>query len=292
MLNKKNTHRTILFTFFLIGGLAIFLLGSNYFNRFPTNRNPLYEWGLTLGLLVLTGILHKSKNLKQYWSIAFALFIASFANALNLYLGNWLSGLLSMQEGEMQSIAIDKLSQSIPIVLAIVLLTILAGGTPGSIFLKKGNFKQGLRFGFISFGVFAVIFVVIAILQSKTSSSEGMMASGVSLNTIVSAIPWILAFVFANAFMEELWFRGIFLNKLKPFLGATTSVIVTSLVFAIPHMGVTYITRGEMLIFPIVVFVLGMVNGYIVLKTDNIWGSVLFHAGYDLLVIIPVLVSL
>lgn len=91
---------------------------------------------------------------------------------------------------------------------------------------------------------------------------------------------------------KTLWFRGIFLNKLKPFLGRTISIIVTSLVFAIPHMGVTYITRGEMLIFPIVVFVLGMVNGYIILKTNNIWGSVLFHAGYDLLVIIPVLVSL
>jgi membrane protease YdiL (CAAX protease family) len=33
------------------------------------------------------------------------------------------------------------------------------------------------------------------------------------------------------------------------------------------------------------------VNAYVMLKTDSIWGSVLFHAGYDLLVIIPVLVS-
>jgi membrane protease YdiL (CAAX protease family) len=36
---------------------------------------------------------------------------------------------------------------------------------------------------------------------------------------------------------------------------------------------------------------LGMVNGWVMLKTDSLWGSVLFHAGYDLLVIIPVLAS-
>ena len=27
------------------------------------------------------------------------------------------------------------------------------------------------------------------------------------------------------------------------------------------------------------------------LKTDSIWGSVLFHAGYDLLIIIPVILA-
>ena len=34
------------------------------------------------------------------------------------------------------------------------------------------------------------------------------------------------------------------------------------------------------------------IGGFVMLKTDSIWGSVLFHAGYDLLVIIPILVSL
>ena len=47
----------------------------------------------------------------------------------------------------------------------------------------------------------------------------------------------------------------------------------------------------QMIIFAIIVFALGLVNGFAMLKTDSIWGSVLFHAGYDLLVIIPILVS-
>ena len=91
--------------------------------------------------------------------------------------------------------------------------------------------------------------------------------------------------------MEELWFRGIFLTKLSLLLGANASILVTSLVFSLLHLGTTYISPIEMIIFPIIVFILGLVNGYMMLKTDSIWGSVLFHAGYDLFVIIPILVS-
>jgi membrane protease YdiL (CAAX protease family) len=38
--------------------------------------------------------------------------------------------------------------------------------------------------------------------------------------------------------------------------------------------------------------VLGVVNARVTLKTDSLWGSMLFHAGYDLLIIIPVIVSM
>ena len=113
---------------------------------------------------------------------------------------------------------------------------------------------------------------------------------GVPLAAIVAASPWILAFCFANSLMEELWCRGIFLGKLSPVLGATASVVVTALVFGLLHAGAAYITPAERVVFPAVAFVLGLVNGFVMLKTDSIWGSVLFHAGYDLFVILPLLV--
>ena len=176
-------------------------------------------------------------------------------------------------------------------VLAIILLTLVSGNDLGSIFLKKGDLRWGLRFGLISFGVFAAIFAVIAILQASAPPSQGLTATGVPLATIVAAIPWILIFCFANSLMEELWFRGIFLKKLSPFLGMTAAVVVTALVFGSVHVGASYITPVEMVIFPLIAFALGLVNGFVMFKTDSIWGSVLFHAGYDLLVIIPILVS-
>jgi membrane protease YdiL (CAAX protease family) len=290
--SEKETPLTrgIIFVLYLIGGLAVFLYGANTFSIFPTNSNPSYEWALTAFFLALALFLRRSSNLRRFWQIAYALFVAALANAVNLALGNWL-GRMIPSTSLAQQYAIDKVSQAVPIVLAIILLTLLAGDDLGSIFLKKGNLKLGLTFGFISFGVFAVIFTVIAVLQSNAPTTGGLFASGVSLDTLINAMPWMLIFVVVNGFMEELWFRGISLGKLRPVLGAALAVIVTSFVFGISHTAGTYISPAERILFPAIVVGLGLVNGFMMLKTDSIWGSVLFHAGYDLLVIIPILVS-
>jgi membrane protease YdiL (CAAX protease family) len=283
--------RGIIFVLYLIGGLAVFLFGANTFSIFPTNSNPLYEWGLAALFLALALFLRRSSKLLRFWSIAYALFVAAFANAVNLALGSWL-GRMIPSTSLAQEYAIDKVSQAVPIVLAIILLTLLAGDDLGSIFLKKGNLKLGLTFGLISFGVFAVIFAVIAVIQTNAPVTGGLFASGVSLNTLSTAMPWMLIFVFVNGFMEELWFRGISLGKLRPTLGAALAVIVTALVFGISHTAGTYISPAERILFPVIVIGLGLVNGFMMLKTDSIWGSMLFHAGYDLLVIIPILVMI
>jgi membrane protease YdiL (CAAX protease family) len=118
-----------------------------------------------------------------------------------------------------------------------------------------------------------------------------MTASGVSLSVIITALPWMLVWAFANSLMEELWFRGIFLKKLQPFLGTAATCIATSLVFSLLHAGATYISPLEAIGFALIVFGLGLVNARVMLKTDSIIGSLLFHVGYDLLVIIPNIVS-
>ncbi len=290
--DKPEIHPAFPFGLYLVGGVLIFLFGSNTFSLFPTNRNPFYEWGLTLVLLLAAIFMRERVRLRRYWPIVFALFAASFANAANLLLGNWLALFLPTGSSQAQFLAIDKLSQAIPIVASIILITLLSGEGLGSIFLRKGDLRQGLRFGLISFAIFTVIFIVIAVLQSTASSSStGLTASGVNLNVIVAAIPWILVFIFANGFMEELWLRGNSLGKLSPVLGASASVLVTALVFGSMHLGATYVTSGQMILFSLITFALGLVNGFMMLKTGSIWGSMLFHAGYDLLVIIPVLAA-
>jgi len=288
---EQRASRAILFVLFLIGGLAIFLFGNNWNDRISTNNSTLYKASLPIVFLVLAGVLQRSEQLRKYWRIAFALFIAAFANWLNWTLGNWLPLWLPAISSAAQEISVDKLSQCVPVVLSIIVLTKLVGDDLGSIFLKKGDLKEGLQFGLISFGIFAAIFAVIAMLQANAPASRGMTASGVSLDVVITALPWMLVWAFANALMEELWFRGIFLKQLNPFLGATATIIVTSLVFALPHAGATYISPVEMVVFAIIVFGLGIVNARVMLKTDSVVGSLLFHAGYDLLVIIPVIVS-
>ena len=286
-----RSTQVMAFLFYLIGGLSIFLLGANTFDLFSTNRNALYEWGLTTVLLLLAVIMQRVAPLRIYAKIASVLFIASAANAINLALGNFLKPILPINISDMQFLAIDKLSQAVPIVLAIILLSLWSGDDLGALFLKKGNLRQGLKFGLISFAVFTLIFIVIVLMQANAPKTQGLFASGVSLSTIVAAIPWILLFCFTNAFMEELWFRGVSLRKLTPLLGWTASIIVTALVFGSTHAAATYITPIQMIPFFIIVIALGLVNAYVMLKTDSLWGSMFFHAGYDLLVIIPLLVE-
>jgi len=290
--NVQSTSKitqAIAFLFYLIGGLLVFLWGANTFRLFPTNRNIVYEWGLTMILLILAVVMQRVQRLHIYWKIASALFLASAANAVNLSLGNFLGPMLHLSGEDMRFLAFDKLAQAIPIVVTIILLTLWSGDDLGSLFLKKGNLRQGLKFGLISFAIFAVIFIVIVVVQANGPKTQGLFASGISVNTVVGAIPWILMFCFVNSFMEELWFRGVSLGKLTPVLGRTASIIVTALVFGSTHAAATYITPIQMLLFAVIVIGLGLVNATMMLKTDSIWGSVFFHAGYDLLVILPLL---
>ena len=291
VVKEQRASQIVLFGLFLMGGLAIYLLGNNWTSMFPTNTSTAYKASLPIVFLMLAVALHWSKTLRAYWPIAFALFIGAFANWLNWTFGNWLKNLLPMAGSTAEELVIDKLSQCIPVVLAIIVLTKLIGNDLGSLFLKKGDLRAGLQFGFISFSICAAIFAVIAIVQSTAPASQGLTASGLSLSVIVAALPWILVWAFSNSIMEELWFRGIYLKKLIPFLGSIGTSVVTALVFSIPHFGGTYIADTQRFIFASIVFVLGFVNARQMIKTDSIWGSVLFHAGYDLIVIIPNIVS-
>lgn len=284
--------RIIGFLIYLVGGLLIFLYGANTFNLYPTNDNLGYEIALTCGLLTLTVIMQRIPRLQLYSKISGALFIASIANTINLVMGNFVGKSLQISGNSPQAFAIDKISQSVPIVLSILLLSLWIGDSFGSLFLKKGNLRLGLRFGLISYAIFAIIFAVILIVQANAPRAIGLFATGFSLKSVLVGLPWWLVFCFVNAFMEELWFRGVSLGKLAPVAGSAGSIIVTALVFGISHTAATYVTPVQSLLFGAIVVILGLVNAYMMLKTDSIWGSVLFHAGYDLLTILPIMATM
>jgi membrane protease YdiL (CAAX protease family) len=97
---------------------------------------------------------------------------------------------------------------------------------------------------------------------------------------------WILIFVVGNAFNEEILFRGLFLKKYSPFLGRFLSNLVIAIPFALHHAGVSY-SPGT-LMFLAILLPLALAWGFVTQKTDSLWGSILFHAGTD----IPVVLSL
>ena len=108
--------------------------------------------------------------------------------------------------------------------------------------------------------------------------------------TLLSLWPWILLYILSNAFAEELLYRGVFLKRYEPFLGKWLSLLVTALAFSLSHMQVAYVASTVQ--FVALLFPFALVWGWMMQKTDSLWGSVLFHAGGDCMIIFAIYASL
>jgi membrane protease YdiL (CAAX protease family) len=271
------TLKTIVnFVLLLLAGLVIFVLGNPYYRIFPTNWNQRFYIGISVFFLALVAACYYVPALNAYRDGAYAFLIASLA--LVVLKAGWFN-LPGIEGSSIKAVALDKLSQFLHIVPVILIMTLLARKRLGEIFIQAGHLKQGLIVGLISFAVFAVIGYFIA---AKTSNF---------VSALIKGLPWLLMFIFANSIMEELWFRGIFLNAFDPLVGVWGAILITSLIFGASHINVTYEFPGGGFIFGLVVFSLGVAGAYMMTKNDSLIGPVLFHAGYDLLIIVPVLLS-
>ena len=260
----------------LLGGLAVFVLGNPYYSVFPTNRNQAYTLALALVFLVAAVALRRSRALARYAPSAYALFIAS---AAVLFLNTGLLNIRVAATDAVQDIALDKLGQFLHVVPVILVLTLLARDDLKSLFIAKGNLKAGLVFGGVSFVLWAVLAYLIQ------SGARGFP------ELTPRAVGYVLLFIFCNSVMEELWFRAIFLKRYRAVIGRAAAIVVTSLVFGASHVNATYEFPGGGAVFGVVVFLLGVVGAYSIFKTKSLLGAVLFHAGYDLMSIMPVLNS-
>jgi membrane protease YdiL (CAAX protease family) len=260
--------------------VAIFILGSNYFDVFPTNRNLTYNLVTSAIFLAAALLLKYSKRWSQYWLVTYAFFVASVAypSTLLLDVGRIL-GRLALSPNTSYGLAIGKLIEVIVVVVPILVLTKLSGADLGSIFLKRGNLKLGLGIGglvFVNFATSALMFF-------------GQRFSRIEM--LGSAILWGLVFSLANGFMEELWLRGIFLKRYEPFLGLHGSVWLTALIFATMHSFAYYFMPAAIPFFLLNTLSLGLACGYLMMKSDSIWGAVLIHAAADLFLFVAVLAS-
>jgi len=140
-------------------------------------------------------------------------------------------------------------------------------------YIVKGRLFLGIAIGIVLFSLMAYL----AIFQPGKEISEEFLRK----NAI-----WILIFILSNAFMEELLFRGIFLQQISKYVKPGLAVLLTSIVFALAHIQVLY--APNLLMFLLIVFVLGLLWALLMRFTKSIIASVLFHAGADILIIIDI----
>jgi membrane protease YdiL (CAAX protease family) len=178
-----------------------------------------------------------------------------------------------------QGLAIEKVCEMLLKVLPILALIKVSGADLGSVFLKRGNLKLGL-------GIGALVFFFLG-----TATFMFAAQRFTNVDTLIATVIWGLVFSFVNGFMEELWLRGLFLKRFAPFIGINGAVWVTSIIFASMHSFAFYFDPFALAFFFVNTLALGLGCGYLMMKSDNLWGAVLIHAASDFYLFVAVLAS-
>jgi membrane protease YdiL (CAAX protease family) len=270
--------RTGFFLLFLGAGLLLFVVFSHMRPLLPAPADWIGRIVCCGGFLAGALAARRSPRFEKYWRILFALFTAALAMAADVYLpsGAALRNLLHVDLRSPAGLALDKLDSSLILVLCILLLTKASGADLGSIYLQKGNLARGLTVGLAAFAVTAA--------GSIPVSAAFFGGRNLTLERVIPWTPWILLFVLGNALNEELLFRGLFLRKFAPFTGKTLANWAIAVPFALHHSGVSY--TPEVPVFLALLLPLALVWGWLIRKTDSLWGSVLFHAGTDIPIVL------
>ena len=280
---RKNWHlRLGYFSLFLVCGAAIFIFGSFYFDVFPTNKNLTYSLSISVVFLAISMWFRFDKRLNQYWLATFAFFIASVAYPITALLGHWINVVLNWfgtTADTSKGLAIEKVCEMLLKTVPILVLVLFSGAKLDSVYIKRGNLKLGLGIGWLVFFFLAPASFMFAAERFT------------SVDTLVAAVVWGLVFSSANAFMEELWLRGIFLKHFEPFIGINGSVWVTSIIFAAMHSFAVYFMPAALPFYFINTLALGLACGYLMVKSNSIWGAVLIHTASDFFLFIALLAN-
>lgn len=279
---KEWLERVILALLFIALGALIIIVFSPLRPVLDKLPDYLGRIGLISMLLILVLISKNSRALVRYYPIMLGLLILAVAVSLSWIIGIYLLDYVGVNTTSPIGFSLIKLNEFFVSVSTVIVITRLSGNELGSIYIQKGNLKQGLIIGSVAF--------LIAAIGAPFIAPVLFQARELTFGRIVGWLPWILIFVFSNAALEEILYRGLILRKLEPFFGKFLSSFLIAFVFTVLHLGVTYTVNQY--IFLAILVPLALVWGWITQKTDSVWGSILFHAGMDIPVILGIFSNL
>jgi membrane protease YdiL (CAAX protease family) len=226
---------------------------------------------VTLSSLTASLVFRKNIRLSPYWRLAFAYFVVSSALLLSDFTGDWALISSGQPLNTPKGFAALKLGEDAAIIGTIIVLVLLTRDDPEQSFLSRGRLGLGLIIGIPSFLGFTVLGIA------------STLAKGIEPDRVRELLPAFLLIVLADGFMEEMLFRGLFLRRLRHFIGDNWANVVMAAVFALMHLGVLF--TGSLPMFLMIVFLLGLLWGWIMQRTGSVLAPALFHAGVDMLII-------
>ena len=277
----STTDRIIVLVVFLALGSLIMLVFSPWQPMLNRQADYIGRLLLIALLFAVSQATRKSPRFQKYWLILFGLFILAFASSMDYLSGTYLIKQIGITDATPAGWAILKFNEFVVVVGAVLILNKLGGLDLKSLYIQRGNLRLGLIIGVSTFLLAAVGAIPMATLFN---------AQDLTISRILPWVPWVLIYVLANAAMEEVLFRGLFLKKLAPFVGKFTANLLVAIVFTLIHGFTSY--SADNLIFTAILFPLALVWGWLMQKTEGVWGSILFHAGMDIPIMLGIFSNL
>ncbi len=237
---------------------------------------------LVVLLYVSVVLVKKNEKTAALLPVLGGLLIMAVAVSLDWIFAVYLLKYLQVDGNSPVGYFLQKLNELFVVGVVVIAMTRSMGGSLGDLYIQKGKLKLGLAIGIGTF----VLAAATAIPTAKFMFNLNTAA----LPEFWGWAPWLLLFVLANAAMEELLFRGLFLKRLQPLLGMFLSNFMIAFVFTGLHQAANY--TSQMTIFLAVVTLLAVLWGYIIQKTNALWASILFHAGMDISILLGIFTNL
>ena len=245
-----------------------------------------FAYGLivTIVLLALALLAKRSSTLNRYWQIPLVFFGMALFWLADQYVPDFLrTQVLHVKTISGNPIA-STLSGTIIVQLDELVLTVLAvlvvlwiTRTPlSSIYVRRGRFGRAYVIGVI--GLVALYVLTFRALQhSRFVSFNGTL----DFSRYLNLTPALLVVVAANAFLEELFFRGLLMSKLNIAFGPYLATLVQAVIFTSWHAGITY-TPFLVAFLIFFIFPVGLIAGYLTRSSGSILPAWLFHMGVDI----------
>ena len=145
-------------------------------------------------------------------------------------------------------------------------------GEWAEMFLAGGDLKKSLKWG----GIAGIILFSMDVFNTVMYYKKGGAPMGDMLGILVNMNFLYLFPVLVLA--EEFLWRGImFSAMIEKGFNKHLTVFLTAMFYVVNHFAVAPVGLRERALMAMMAFPIGIVGGYIVLKSKNVWGSVLVH---------------
>ncbi|MEI6639123.1 MAG: CPBP family intramembrane metalloprotease [Chlorobium sp.] len=140
------------------------------------------------------------------------------------------------------------------------------------IYLAGGNLGKSLKWGGIAGAVLFAMDIINTVMYYKNG---GAPMAGMEFILVNGSLLYLFPILILA---EEFLWRGIMFSALiEKGVNKHLTVFLTTIFYVVNHFAVASVGMQERALMGMMAFPIGILGGYLVLKTKNIWGSVLVH---------------